>query len=249
MAEPTFNASPQTVNGNFQPANDNKTPKLGSLNLSAMSSSTALAGTTGVDAKLIHGDRWQQIDGNQTETINKNLITEIKEDETWTVDGNYTMTVKGTTNDTRQKDVKETYFADSHFEYWKEHTNIHHDQDHLINPTHTFDWLNVEGDYKNVEFATMAVGIEAKGVSLEVAVTKGEAWSAGAEAYGAQVGWGFFENAVCVNSVQEKASELKLKAMENEIKGLHSHIGGPKVLILPIRIGICIAIHVDSPFA
>jgi hypothetical protein len=249
MAEPTFNASPQTVNGSFQPANDNKSPKLGSLNLSAMTSSTALAGTTGVDAKLIHGDRWQQIDGSQTETIDKDLTTDIKENETWTVHENYTMTVKGKTDDTRQEDVKETYFSESRFEYWLEHTDTHHDQDHLINPTHTFDFLNIEGDYKNVEFASMALGIETKGVSIEVVVAKAEAWGAGAEAYGAQVGAGFFENAVCANSVQEKASELKLKAMENEIKGLHSHIGGPKVLILPIRIGICIAIHVDSPFA
>ena len=249
MAEPTFNAAPQTVNGSFQPANDNKTPKLGSLNLSAMSSTTALAGTTGVDAKLIHGDRWQQIDGSQTETIDKDLTVEIKKNETWTVDEDYTMTVKGKTDDTRQEDVKETYFADSHFEYWKEHTDIHHDEDHQINPTHTFDILHIEGEYKSVDLAIKASAFEAKGLSIEVTGAKGEAWGAGAEAYVAQVGAGVFENAVSAISVQEKALDARLEGMENEIKGLHSHMGGPKVLILPIRIGICIAIHVDSPFA
>ena len=249
MSSPTFNAAPKTVNGSFSPAGDNVTPHLGSLNLGAMPSTTALAGTTGTDAKLIHGDRWQQIDGNQTEKINKDLTTDVMENETWTIHENYTMKVNGTTTDTRVEDVKETYIHESHFEYYLEHTDIHHDQDHQINPTHTFDILNIEGEFKTIDLAVKASSFEAKGLSVETTVTKAEAWAAGAEAWGFQVGAGYFENSVCATSVSEKALDERLEGMENEIKGLHSHMGGPKVLIMPVRIGICIGIHVDSPFA
>lgn len=249
MSDPTFASAPKTVNGSFDPSADHTTPKIGALNLGAMPGLTALSGTTGVDVKLIHGDRWQQIDGKQTEKIDKDLKTDIMENETWTVHENYTMKVEGKTTDTRVEDVKEFYFADSRFEYTLEHTDIHHDKDHQINPTHTFDILNVEGEFKTVDLAIKATSLEAKGLSLDMIVVKGEAWGAGAEAWGAQVGAGGFENSVCGMSVQEKALDARLEGMENEIKGLHSHMGGPKILIMPVRIGICIAIHVDSPFA
>ena len=230
-------------------AKDKVMPDLSALNVKNMPSASALAGTNATDSKLIHGDRWQQIDGNQTENIDKNLTTHIQLNEVWTVHENYVMTVEGKTLDMRHEDVKEYYFSDSRFEYGLEHTDIHRDKDHQINPTHTFDILNVEGEYKTVDFAIKATSLEGKGVSLETIIAKGEAWVAGAEAWGFQVGKGGFENTDVFVSVQDKALDLRLEGMENEIKGIHSHMGGPKVLIMPIRIGICVAIHVDSPFA
>ena len=79
MSSSTFAADLKTVNGSFDPSTDHTTPKIGALNLSAMPSLTALPITTGVDAKLIHGDRWQQIDGKQTEKIDKDLKPDIME--------------------------------------------------------------------------------------------------------------------------------------------------------------------------
>jgi hypothetical protein len=49
--------------------------------------------------------------------------------------------------------------------------------------------------------------------------------------------------------VQEKALDERLDGMHNEIKALQSQVAAAKVIIMPGRIGICIAIHIDSPFA
>lgn len=249
MGEPAFSAAAKTTNGKFDPASDHKTPNLRSLNLGGMSSPGALAGTTGTDVKLIHGDRWQQIDGDLTENIEKNLNTYIKENETWEVHENLTFKVDGTTKDTRVEDVKEYYLAESKFEYMLEHTDLHHEKDHLINPTHSFEILNIEGEYKNVDLAIKAASLEGKGLSVETIAAKGEAWGAGAEAWGFQVGAGVFENSVTTFHAEEDALEARLKGMENEIKGLQSQAAAAKVLIMPVRIGICVAIHIDSPFA
>ena len=89
------------------------------------------------------------------------------------------MTVNGKTIDTRFEDVKEYYLAESRFKYTLEHTDSHHEKDHQINPTHTFDILNVEGEYKNVDLAVKATSLEAKGLSVETILTKGEAWLLG----------------------------------------------------------------------
>lgn len=228
---------------------DSSFPSLRALSPKQMPNATAMSGTTGVDCKLIHGDRWQQIDGNLTENITKNLKTDIKEDETWEVHGDLIFKVDGKTKDTRVEDVKEYYLAESKFEYTLEHTDLHHEKDHQINPTQTFDILNIEGEYKNVDLAIKASAIEAKGFSAEVIGVKTEAWGVGAEAFGAQVGAGVFENTVMALHAEEDELETRLKGMENEIKGLQSQVAAAKVLIMPVRIGICVAIHIDSPFA
>ena len=245
----TFSAKVQTANSKFDPSGDNKTPQLGSLALKSMPTTTALAGTTGTDSKLIHGDRWQQIDGNQTEKIDKDLKTDIMENQTYEIHENLKFKVDGKTTDTRVEDVKEYYLAESLFEYTLGHTDLHHEKDHQINPTHTFDILNIEGEYKNIDLAIKAFAIEAKGVSTEVIGAKAEAWGAGAEAWGVQVGAGLLENTSTMFHAEEDAAKAELLAMHNEIKALQSQVAAAKVIIMPVRVGICIGIHIDSPFA
>jgi hypothetical protein len=228
---------------------DSAFPSLGALDPKQMTSASAVSGTTGIDSKLIHGDRWQEIKGNLTENIEKNLKTDIKENETWEIHENLTFKVDGKTKDTRVEDVKEYFLAESKFEYMLEHTDQHHAKDHQINPTQTFDILHTEGEYKNVDLAIKATALEAKGLSAEVIVAKAEAWGAGAEAFGVQVGAGVLENCVTMLHAEEDELEERLKGMENEIKGLQSQVAAAKVIIMPVRIGICIAIHIDSPFA
>ena len=244
-----FQSNILTATGPNALTKDSLFPSLGALSSKQMASASAVSGTNGIDCKLIHGDRWQQIEGNLTENIEKNLKTDVKENETWEVHENFVFKVDGTTKDTRVEDVKEYYLAESKFEYTLEHTDLHHEKDHQINPTVTFDMLNIEGEYKNIDLAIKASAIEAKGLSLETIAAKGEAWGVGAEAWFAQVGAGFFENSAVAVSVQEKALDERLDGMHNEIKALQSQVAAAKVIIMPVRIGICIAIHIDSPFA
>jgi hypothetical protein len=244
-----FSSNILTATGSNGIAGDSTPLSLGALNPKAMTSPGAVSGTTGIDSKLIHGDRWQEIQGNQTENIKNNLTTHIKENETWTVDDNLDFTVTGETKDNRVGEVNEYYHAGSKFEYFGEHTDLHHEQDHQINPTHTFDILNVEGEYKTIDLAIKASSIEAKGLVLDATVAKAEAWGAGAEAWGAQVGAGGFHNEAVALDVKEKAADEELKGIHNKIAALNTQVGAARTVIMPVRIGICIAIHIDSPWA
>ncbi len=230
-------------------AADKGLPGLGALDPKKMTDPQGVSGTTGIDAKLIHGDRWQEIKGNLTENIEKDLKTDIKENEEWTVHEKLTFAVNGKTEDTRGEEVFEYFHNESRFEYFLGHTDLHHEQDHQINPTHKFDILNVECEAKNIEAKIAGTTIEGVGMIIEVAVGKAEAKGAGAEAWGAKVGAGGFANEAVAIDVAEKELKAELKGMHDEITALNAHIGGPRTLIMPVRIGICIAIHVDSPWA
>ena len=203
----------------------------------------------GTDAKLIHGDRWQQIDGLQNETINLDLITLVKGNEDWTVKKNLTYDIHGTTEDTRWKDVKVLFKDESLFEYVLSHTDHHHEKDHFINPTHTFEIANIEGEIKTVDLALKASVIEGKVMVVDMTVAKLEGTGFTAEGKGATIAGGGFQYEHVVFDVQERELDAKLKGMETKISALDAQMGGPRTLIMPVRIGICIAVHIDSPWA
>ena len=244
-----FDADPKTATRSHGGANDHAAPPWKTMSPGGMNATGGLAGTTGIDAKLIHGDRWQQIDGKQTETINQDLVTHIKQNETWTVDEDLTVQINGTTEDNRIKEVNEYFHAISRFEYLHEHTDLHQEQDHTINPTHTFDILSTEIEVKNLDVALKGASVEGKGAVVDVTAGKAEAWGFGAEAWGFSVGAGQFKNEAVALDIGEKELKERLHGIDQKIAALDSQVGGPRTLIMPVRVGICIAVHIDSPWA
>ena len=244
-----FNASVFTHTRPHGGPKDNAPATLGSLSAKGMTSGKGLAGTTGTDVKLNHGDRWQEIHGKQTENIHKELETHIYQNETWTIDENLTYKVGGRTTDTRVEDFKEYYFAESRSEYTLEHTEQHHEKDHLINPTHGFDFINVEAEYKNVDLAIKATVFEAKGTVVDVTGAKAEAWGASAEAWGVAVAAGHFSNEAVAIDIGEKALKAELSETCAHMIAANAQVGMTRVIIMPVRVGICIAVHIDSPVA
>jgi hypothetical protein len=77
------------------PLNDHKLPPSKALAWGGIKGPAALAGTTGADAKLVHGDRWQQIIGSETVSISQNYTMTIMQNEAYTVLANRTTTVAG----------------------------------------------------------------------------------------------------------------------------------------------------------
>lgn len=80
----------------------------GALTWQIITTEVALAGTIGIDCKLVHGDRWQQIEGSQMVNILKNNTYMVFQNEMYTVIqnrttnivGNYTKTIIGVYNHT-----------------------------------------------------------------------------------------------------------------------------------------------------
>ena len=245
----TFDETVKTVTRTNGAATDKDLPDLGSLEPNNMTSTAAMGGTTGVDSKLIHGDRWQEIKGNLTEHIAENLKTNIDKIQKWTVHEDSHNTIDGKTYNLYREEAFLWFHGDSLFDYFAEHTDMHHAHEHVINPTNTFNILGIEGDYKNVDLAVKSVAIDVEGLATCVTVAKAEAWGAGAEAWGAQVAAGGFRNEACALDVGEKELKERLHGIDNKIAELDVQIGGPRTLIMPVRIGICIAIHIDSPWA
>jgi hypothetical protein len=88
---PVFDNSVKTPLRVTDPGTDKTMPDAGSLAYGSMTGATALAGTTGIDCKLIHGDRWQEIKGNMTEHWTGNVNTNI--DQNWTIQVNGMMSL------------------------------------------------------------------------------------------------------------------------------------------------------------
>lgn len=82
------------------PGTDKTLPPSGGLSFGAIKSPTALASTIGIDTKLVHGDRWQQIHGSHTENVNMNVMTTIQGNQDVTTTGNVTRTTVGNANHT-----------------------------------------------------------------------------------------------------------------------------------------------------
>lgn len=77
------------------PATDCMLPPPGSLAFPAITTPVALSGTVGTECKLVHGDRWQQIDQSQTSMFGTNFSTTIGANEDRTVLGNQTFSTAG----------------------------------------------------------------------------------------------------------------------------------------------------------
>jgi len=90
-----FDGEVKTRRAVADPKTDKTLPSPGSLSWGGIKGIAGLAGTNGIDCKVVHGDRWQQIDGNHTEQVNANLQSTIMGNETRTIVQNQNLTTMG----------------------------------------------------------------------------------------------------------------------------------------------------------
>ncbi len=117
---PVFNNNIKTALRVTDPVTDKNLTPSGSLSYTGITGTTALAGTTGIDCKLVHGDRWQEIKGNMTEHYTLNVKTTIDQNWTILVNGQMFLTVMqgfteqeyGPVNRTYQMVVNDTFLSD-----------------------------------------------------------------------------------------------------------------------------------------
>src|SRR5271169_1349502 len=82
------------------PGTDDMLPNPGSMALGAIATPVSLSGTVGAHCMLVHGDRWQQITGNFTESVGSDVLSTVTGSQTHTVSGNQTATVSGNHTET-----------------------------------------------------------------------------------------------------------------------------------------------------
>jgi hypothetical protein len=91
------------------PLTDKSLGDSGLLPWGSITSLTGLAGTTGTDCKLVHGDRWQEIQGNMNEHYTLNVNTTIDQNWTIQVNGIMNLTVVMGYNEEEQGPVNRHY--------------------------------------------------------------------------------------------------------------------------------------------
>ena len=83
-----------------EPGTDNTLPGGASLIYGAIAGPTALAGCTGIDAQLIHGDKWSENLGSHTEHVLQNVTLNVDGNQTIQVGANQTETICGSSSET-----------------------------------------------------------------------------------------------------------------------------------------------------
>ncbi len=242
MGSPTFAGATQTPNAAFDPSKDNVTPQLRLLNLKAMPSTTALGGTTGVEASLVHADEWNQIEGNLTENVLKNWKATITQNETHTIDGNLIHRVVGTTNDTRVDVHNQTNIAPRNDTFMHSRTEIHYQPEHREQKT-------VDNDVSETLREFWKEHFELNWFKTDAFLTHFE--------FNAMLNFEkkMFNVAGNIFSMEGQAVEVEMKeittslgALATEIKAGKIKAAGSHLKAIAGNINAGIALNADSPF-
>ena len=167
MAQP-FTGQKKTPNKNFDTSKDNVCPALRSMSMKDLKSPTALTGQIGHETKLVHGDRWQHLDGNFTERIDKSLDTYIKIDEKWEVHGNLTYTVGGNTNDNRYGQHFQTNWQTRTDHFVHTRTENHDQPEHINQPTENVNWFQTVTEFNWQKHSTQILYFTASATKFEL---------------------------------------------------------------------------------
>ena len=137
-----FDGSIVTPRAVPDPFTDHLLPPPGALDYGSITSLTALAGTTGVDACLIQGDKWQQLVGNHTENVAMDHKLQITGNRAEQVTGNHQHTIVGTTNTTFVGVHNQTNIAPRNDTYNHTRTENHAESEHINQPTSQLEVAN-----------------------------------------------------------------------------------------------------------
>ena len=207
-----------------------------------MISPTALGGTNGADARLIHGDCWEQIEGSETVNIVKNLTTAVTQNETRTVYGNLVNKVVGTTSDTRTGVHHQWNVSPRFEEYLHILTQNHHEKLSIHQPTTTWEIIQ---SYITMKAASFSV----TGLSLSTTASSASLTGSSASATVISVGCNVFSSTKESFSVKDMDIGLHIRGMITEIKAVKIKAAVSHLKAIGANLCAGIAANLDSPFA
>ena len=237
-----FNANVATSTRSNSSTGDGGDSALGLLNPKAMTSATALAGTVGIDASVIHGDQWNQVEGNLTENVLKNHKLTVTLNETHTINTNLVHRVVGTTNDTRVGVHNQTNIAPRNDEFLHTRSEIHHQPENRDQKTEDHNFMQTILEFKEKHFEWTPFKIEAKNFAFEIVAPLSFEKKLFA------VAGNIFAMEGTSVDVEWKEITTSLGALGTEIKGGKIKAAAAHMKAIAGNINAGIALNADSPF-
>jgi hypothetical protein len=218
-------------------------PPSGSLNFSGMTSATALGGTTGTSVALIHGDVWDQFEGNDTTNVLKDQKLTVIGNLTEMVVQNYKETIVGTTTSTYIGVHNQVNISPRNDTFFHTRSEDHHHPEQIHQPTSQVniqrivtEYLSKHTKYSSWYFTVLAVKMEIVPiVSLGYFTLKGEL--------------GVIATKALALEKQSKAIDAKFQAATTNftMTAILASVLWAKVIAFDGNAGI--AANIDSPFA
>jgi hypothetical protein len=224
------------------PGTDKKLPPVGSLSYGAIKSVTALSGTTGVDACLIQGNKWQELKGQHTENVLQHHLLTIQGNRQEMVVGNHTHTIVGNTNTTQIGTHNQTNIAARNDTCVQPYTENHSQPDYKNQPTQTMGSASTE--HQDKEEAKHFHGFEWNviGTSVEVTGVKAEHKSVALDVTNVKADFEMMH-------AESKSFHQNLSALASDIHGGKLKAAATHAKAIGANICAGIAANLDSPFA
>jgi hypothetical protein len=232
---PVFSKSTKVNRTVADPGTDDTLPPSGALSWGAITAASGVAGTTGADVKLIHGDLWERISGSVSEFISGSVLTNIIRDHTLNVTGNrmkqitgnHTENIVGNQNLTVIGPHNALYVSPKNDVHASPHNRVNSSPENQQEPSQKIHILGVEFEKKESETTVVMNSFEIKVLSNEITAFKNEATGL---ANGASV---IVLDAVLGISIEPKISEVNLEALHTFLKGAEAKAGGGSVAAMP----------------
>ena len=211
------------------PGTDDTLAAAGALTWMTITTPIALATCIGIDAKLVHGDRWQQIEGNVTVNIFKNNTITIFQNEiyivlgnrTTNIVGNYTKIIIGVYNHTTINAHIQLNISIRNNTYISPKNETHVAPKNTDEPTGFFRKIAQCFQFDIFQFSFTAIKIDTAINMTEAVLSKFEMIAIHTEAKGV-------ENTAEGGNMTLIALENKLDAIGTRIQGLQPSVGALK---------------------
>lgn len=238
----TFNGAVLTATGANGYTTDNAPINFGLLNPKAMTAPTALAGTTGTECSLVHGDIWNQIEQNHTRNVLGWRHLTVSGDEIHKILTNLVHRVNGTTNDTRVGVHNQTNIAPRNDEFMHTRTEIHHQKEHREQKTEDEEFSEKLIEFKKEHFEHNWLKMDIKELAFDIGTVM--AFEKKMFAVGNKI----FAMEGDAIDVEFKEIKTSLGALGSEIKAGKFKVAGTHIKAIAGNINAGIALNADSPF-
>jgi hypothetical protein len=250
MPDPVFNGQPIVLTDTKDLESDNTLPDGGALKLGSINTLGAfvavdgrIAGAKGNDAKIIHGNLWEDIDGNEGMVVTGSETTHIMgaiartfidHNETINVLGNLTQTVVGSTTYVYINSQDITNVASVTNNY----SSVHAAQQ----PTSWFQnytWVGATYDM-NLQFAVFNHQFAV--LNTQMGVVNFQVFPQNYQFFLSNMAINIVNYQIDGFKIENTAFANKIEALGNKIHALATKVGGPRIFGIAAKLLGCVVL-------